>query len=130
MKSRTTLRITALLAATAASMAVAQASPQSQQPAQPSQQLSQPPALPFVQEPIATATKAQGSDAQLAEAIVKALDADPSLKDSKITVQPDDGKVTLTGATLTRAQKQRAGEIAMAQAGQGKVVNVILDDES
>jgi len=183
MKSRTSLRITALLAAATASMAMAQANPasqqpnaQSQQPNRQSQPITQPPAqpagqgaapapapnaamtnagsadsrpdvtsqavsesgrkqaqspaMPFVQEPIATATKAQGTDAQLGDAIVKALDADPSLKDSKITVQPDDGKVTLTGATLTRAQKQRAGEIAMAQAGPGKVVNVILDDES
>jgi hypothetical protein len=88
------------------------------------------PEMPFVQEPIATATKAQGTDAQLGDAIVKALDADPSLKDSKITVQPDKGTVTLTGATLTKAQKQRAGEIAIAQAGQGKVVNIILADES
>jgi hypothetical protein len=176
MKSSTSLRITALLAATAASMALAQADSPSQQPNQPSPQLAQPPAqgigqnrapapaanaamttagsadsrpdvtsqavsasgrkqaqspaMPFVQEPIATSTRAQGADAQLGEAIVKALDADPSLKDSKITVQPDNGKVTLTGATLTRAQKQRAGEIAMAQAGEGKVVNIILDDES
>jgi len=174
MKSSTSLRVTALLAATAASMALAQADSPSQQTNQPSPQLAQPPAqgqnrapapaanaamttagsadsrpdvtsqavsasgrkqaqspaMPFVQEPIATSTRAQGADAQLGEAIVKALDADPSLKDSKITVQPDNGKVTLTGATLTRAQKQRAGEIAMAQAGEGKVVNIILDDES
>jgi BON domain len=176
MKSSTSLRITAFLAATAASMALAQGNTPSQQSNQSSQQLTQPPAqgigqnnapapaanaamttagsadarpdvtsqavstsgrkqapspaMPFVQEPIATATRARGTDAQLGDAIVKALDADPSLKDSKITVQPENGKVTLTGATLTRAQKQRAGEIAMAQAGQGKVVNIILDDES
>jgi hypothetical protein len=88
------------------------------------------PSLPFVQAPIATATKAQGNDAQLADSIVKALDADPSLKDSKITVQADQGKVWLTGATLTRAQKEKVGQIAMAQAGENKVVNVVLDDET
>ena len=88
------------------------------------------PSLHFVNEPIATATKAQGSDAQLADSIVKALDADPSLKDSKITVQADKGKVWLTGATLTRAQKEKVGQIAMAQAGENKVVNVVLDDET
>src|SRR6185437_11477968 len=176
MKSPTFLRITALLAATAASMAFAQTNPVARPATQPSQPAMQPPAqatgqgnapgpaenaarttagsadtradvtsqavsnagrkraaspeMAFVQEPVATATKAEGTDAQLGAAIVKALDADPSLKNSKITVQPDKGTVTLTGAALTRAQKQRAGEIAMAQAGQGKVVNIILDDET
>lgn len=138
MRSPTPLRITALLAASAASMAFSQANPTPQQPqpsrqeqqSQPPKRSTQPSAMPFVQEPVATATQAQGSDAQLGDSIVKALDADPSLKDSKITVQPEDGKVLLTGATLTRAQKQRAGEIAIAQAGQGKVVNIILDDET
>jgi len=200
MKSPTFLRITALLAATAASMAFAQTNPVARPATQPLQPAMQPPAtqpaqpalqrpatqpaqpglqppaqatgqgnapapaenaamttagsadtradvtsqavsnsgrkraaspeMAFVQEPVATATKAEGTDAQLGAAIVKALDADPSLKNSKITVQPDKGTVTLTGAALTRAQKQRAGEIAMAQAGQGKVVNIILDDET
>ena len=88
------------------------------------------PSLPFVQAPIATATKAQGSDARLADSIVKALDADPSLEHSKITVQADKGKVWLTGATLTRAQKEDVGRIAIAQAGEGKVVNAVLDDET
>ena len=88
------------------------------------------PSLPFVNEPIATATKAQGSDAQLADSIVKALDADPSLKDSKITVRAAKGKVWLTGATLTRAQRQDVGRIAAAHAGEGKVVNAVLDDQT
>ncbi|HUJ00108.1 MAG TPA: BON domain-containing protein [Usitatibacter sp.] len=122
MKSRIPACAAALLAAGAVSLAAAQT-------AQPSPPASSP-SLDFVQEPIATATQAQGKDAQLGAAIVQALDADPSLKDSKITVQPENGKVTLTGATLTRAQKQRAGEIAIAQAGQGKVINAILDDQT
>lgn len=131
MKSRIPLYVSALLAAGCASLAAAQGAQQSSAIGQPpDQKRAASPSMQFVQEPIATATKAQGSDAQLADSIVKALDADPAMKDSKITVQPDNGTVFLTGATLTRAQKKRAGEIAIAQAGQGKVVNVILDDET
>ena len=127
MKSRIPLYVSALVAAGSVSVAIAQGAQPSQQSAARASAISQ---LQFVQEPIATATKAQGTDAQLADSIVKALDADSSMKDSKITVQADAGTVLLTGATLTGAQKKRAGEIAIAQAGQGKVVNVILDDET
>ena len=127
MKSRIPLYVSALVAAGSVSVAIAQGAQPSQQSAARASAISQ---LQFVQGPIATATKAQGADAQLADSIVKALDADPGMKDSKITVQPDNGTVFLTGATLTGAQKKRAGEIAIAQAGQGKVVNVILDDET
>ena len=160
MKSRIPLAFAAALAAGAASLALAQAEPPpagqgtapnpaanaamsqanvpDSRPDVTSQAVSvsgrkraPSPAVPFVAGPIASATQAQGSDAQLADAIVKALDADPSLKDSKITVQPDKGTVLLTGATLTRAQKQTAGRIAIAQAGgEGKVINAILDDAS
>ena len=125
MKSRIPLYVSVLVAAGSVSLAAAQGTQTAQQ-----QPNAQSPSMRFVQEPIATATKAQGADAELADSIVKALDADPSMKDSKITVQPDKGTVFLTGATLTRAQKKRAGEIAIAQAGQDKVVNVILDDET
>jgi osmotically-inducible protein OsmY len=134
MKSRIPLYVSVLVAAGSVSLAAAQGTRTAQQQpnaqSQPANAQPQSPSMRFVQEPIATATKAQGADAELADSIVKALDADPAMKDSKITVQPDNGTVFLTGATLTRAQKKRAGEIAIAQAGQDKVVNVILDDET
>ena len=127
MKSRIPLFVSALIAAGSVSLAAAQVG---QPPDQPKGYSAASPSMPFVQEPIATATKATGRDAQVADAIVTALDADSAMKDSKITVQADTGKVLLTGATLTRAQKKRAGEIAIAQAGEGNVVNAVLDDET
>lgn len=127
MKSRIPLFVSVLVAAGSVSVAVAQGAQPSQQSDARSSAIGQ---LQFVQEPIATATKAQGPDAQLADSIVKALDADPAMKHSKITVQADHGTVLLTGATLTQEQKKRAGEMAIAQAGEGKVVNTILDDQT
>jgi hypothetical protein len=91
----------------------------------------QEPAHDFVKEPVASASvMGQGPDAQLAHGIVQALNDDPSLKDSKITVQAQDGKVWLTGATATRAQKERVDRIVTAQAGEGNVVNAVLDSET
>jgi len=58
------------------------------------------------------------------------MNADTSLKDSKITVAAEDGNVTLTGATQTKEQRDKAGEIALAQAGDGKVVNAVLDSKT
>jgi hypothetical protein len=91
--------------------------------------LPQPPAN-LVSEPVASASRTEGADADLAKAIVDALIADSSMKHSKITVQPGDGGViTLTGVTLTRAQAKRAAEIATAHAGEGKVSNAIQAEE-
>lgn len=86
------------------------------------------PAMNFVDEPIATASTRQGDDAAMLEAIVKALNADASLKDAKITVQPDGDNVLLTGRALTGEQKKRATQIAAAQAGDKKIVNTIQTD--
>lgn len=85
-------------------------------------------ALPttFVQEPIASASKQEDR----ADAIVQAMNADASLKGSKITVQPgDDGSILLTGATMSANQVKHAGDIATQQAGEGKVINTILPSE-
>ena len=78
-------------------------------------------------DPIASASKADGPDAQLS-AIVQALNGEASLKSSKITVQIDDGHVLLTGTAENEAQVKRASEIATANAGDSKVVNVIQPD--
>ncbi len=124
MKSRVPHVIAALLAAGAVPLALAQASP----PAG-ATQLPQPPAN-LVAEPVASASRAEGPDADLAKAIVDALNADPALKHAKITVVPDtEGPIFLTGVTLTRAQTKRAVEIATSQAGEGKVANAIQNSE-
>jgi len=87
-----------------------------------------PPGL--VLEPTASAAKLDGPDAELVKSIVESLNAEPSLKNTKITVQTeqDTGNVILTGATMTPEQVKKAGEIVTAQAGEGKVVNAIQSD--
>ena len=74
---------------------------------------------------VASAWTSAAPAAENLNAIVQALNADASLKDSKITVQPDGDNVLLTGVAQTREQAQRATEIATAAAGGGVVVNVI-----
>jgi hypothetical protein len=87
---------------------------------------SQPlPPAGLVEEPVASASR---SDA-VADAIVQELNADASLKHSKITVQPDESGVFLSGSTLTDAQARRAIQVASAHAGQGKVSSGILSSE-
>lgn len=79
----------------------------------------------FVDEPIASAGTLQGPDAALAASVVKALNGDPSLRQSKIAVLGEDGKVFLSGATMTAQQRMTAVKIAEAQAGQGNVVDAM-----
>jgi len=87
---------------------------------------SQPlPPAGLVDEPVASVSR---SDA-IADAIAQELNADASLKHSKITVQPDESGVFLSGSTVTDAQARRAIQIATAHAGQGKVSSGILSSE-
>ena len=84
---------------------------------------------PYVAEPTASvATGAQGDTARL-NATVEALNAEASLKGSKLTVAPDADALLVTGVTVTRDQMKRALEIAASQAGEGKVVNAIQTEE-
>ena len=85
------------------------------------------PKMTFSQAPIASAATAQGGNQAMVDSIVAALNAEPSLQESKITVQDDGGNILLTGATQTRAQVKKASDIATAQAGDVKVVNTVLD---
>lgn len=82
--------------------------------------------LHFAQEPIARPVK-NGDDDPLVSGIVTALNNDGSLQGSKINVSSEDGVVTLTGATMTPDQKAKVDQIAVAQAGEGKVINTVLD---
>jgi hypothetical protein len=148
MKLRLCHAIAAALAAGATSLAFAQAAPQSTQatladfqPAEPtsapavtpawtpSQPLA-PSTMTFVQEPVASLSKTDGADAEIAKSIADALNAEPTMKNSKITVQPDNGTFTLTGVVPTREQVKKAGEIAKQMAGEALVINAILDSQT
>lgn len=149
MKSHT-LHAAAVLLLAAAPLAFAQTSPTQGQPdAPPNQRLSNAnvptttpddsamgarkagrvphdvPQLNLVDEPIASVSKSDDK----ANAIVQAMNGDASLKGSKITVQPDQDQILLTGTALTNAQVKRASEIATQAAGEGNVVNTILAAE-
>ena len=108
------------IAALAAAGMISAANAQTAQPA--------PVAPAFVDEPVASLTRSAAGDARLSE-VAQALNADDSLKGSKITVQLEDsGATLLTGAALTQEQAQRAAEIAAGPDGQAVVVNTILPD--
>jgi hypothetical protein len=80
----------------------------------------------YVDAPVASVSRSD----DLANAVAQALIADTSLKDSKITVQPEDnGAILLTGVTVTNAQRQKAVEIATSHAGAGKVTNALTSGE-
>jgi len=112
MKPRIRNTLAVLLLAGAAPFAYSQSGPQA--PAS------------LADEPIASVSRPD----DVANSIAQALSADASLKNTKITVQPDDnGVFLLTGATSTDAQRRKAGQIATAQAGEGKVVNALMTDE-
>lgn len=83
--------------------------------------------LHFAQEPVASPMKTGGADDALVGGIVTALNNDASLKGSKVVVSSDNGVVTVTGATMTPDQKAKIDQIVVAQAGEGKVINTVLD---
>lgn len=83
----------------------------------------------LVAEPTASAYRADGPDADRMKPIIDALNAEPSLKASKITVSPDQDVVYLTGVTNTEAQRKKAMEIATQFAGEGKVANAITTEQ-
>ena len=118
--------VAAALAAGAVSLAFAQADPQAANPPKSNKIPSYLASLHFAQEPIARPVK-NGDDDPLVSGIVTALNNDGSLQGSKINVSSEDGVVTLTGATMTPDQKAKADQIAIAQAGEGKVINTVLD---
>ena len=131
MKTRISHAIAAALAAGATSLAFAQAAPQSTEtPAWTPRTEVAPSNLTFVQEPVASLSRNEGADAEIAKSIADALNAEPTMKNSKITVQPDNGTFTLTGVVPTREQVKKAGEIAKQMAGDGNVVNAIVDSQS
>jgi hypothetical protein len=156
MKSRVSHTVAILFAAAAGSFAAAQSNPSPDQSAaspgwrmsdanvptttpddsalaaRMSGRIAHPvPPMTFVSEPAASASRTEGPNAELADAIVQALNADPSLKEGcKLTVQPEEnGTVTITGVTLTKAQAQRAMDIATDKVGAGNVISAIRPAE-
>ena len=93
-----------------------------------SDQLANPPgtdAPTYVPEPTASPSRTDGADGELANALVEEMNADASLKGSKIVVQPENGKVTLSGVTMTTDQAKHAAGIAAAKVGVENVINAI-----
>ena len=89
----------------------------------------QPPAN-LVEEPNASAFVTDNApEAERVKPIVDALNADTSLKASKIVVVPDQDVITLIGVTVSDAQRKRATEIASTQAGEAKVVNALTTQQ-
>jgi len=115
---RTTLAVAALLAAGAIPVALAQdATSTASRPT-------------YVTEPVASVSKSDGLEGQLATSIAESLAGDASLHGSKITVQPvEDGVIVLSGVAPSKAKAKRALEIAAQQAGEGMVVNAIQAEE-
>jgi osmotically-inducible protein OsmY len=111
MKSRITHALAALLVA-GAPLAFAQSTVQA--PAN------------LVDEPVASVSRSD----ERANAVAQALNADASLKAAKITVQPDEGNILLTGSSLTEAQRIQATKIASSLVGEGTVINTIAPDEN
>ena len=82
------------------------------------------------QEPIASAWTTPGAPAENLNAVVQALNADTSLANSKITVQPEGENLLLTGVSPTLEQSQKAAEIAKSAGGGVNVVNAIRPEKT
>lgn len=75
-------------------------------------------------------TGARGPGLPVATSIAQALIAEPGLKNSKITVAPEENAILLTGVTPTLASMAKAVEIATQQAGEGNVRNALVTEEA
>jgi len=84
----------------------------------------------LVAEPTASMSRADGPGADVGKQLTDAINADQSLKGSKITVQPEDGKITLSGVTESREQAKKVGQMAAQAVGVENVTNVIRDSEA
>jgi len=89
----------------------------------------QPPAN-LIDEPIASAFRTDNApEAERVKPIVDALNADASLKASKIVVVPDKDVITLVGVTVSDAQRRRAVEIAGSHAADAKVASALTTQQ-
>lgn len=85
--------------------------------------------VPIVDEPAASALGGASKDQQLAAQIVAALNADASLKGSKITVQPENGDhqgiVWITGVVKNQELFKRVSDTVASYADGMGVANVV-----
>lgn len=124
MKQRTAGFIAAAFAAGAIGAVSAQ------QATQPTSATAGDPPVTYVSEPIASiGVGARGPNVEMANAIVQALAADPSLKQSKLTVLPEEEGVLITGVTPTLKQMAHISNVASQHANGGKVVNIVVTEE-
>ena len=76
-------------------------------------------------EPIASTSRSDGPNGEIADRIAKEISADTSMEGSKVTVAGDAESITLTGVTKTRDQAKKAYETATGIAGELRVINAI-----
>jgi osmotically-inducible protein OsmY len=85
--------------------------------------------VPIIEEPAASTLGGASKDQELANDLVQALNADASLKGSKMTVQPENGDqqgtVWITGVAKSEDQLKRVSEIAAAHAGGMGIANLV-----
>ena len=121
MKSHLIHAIAGTLALVASSIAGAQQfgplPPSEQQPAVAVQ--------PSGTDPTASASRIDGPNGELADRIVKEINADAAMAGAKVTVAPDAESITLTGVAKTREQARKAYDTAMGIAGELRVINAI-----
>lgn len=67
----------------------------------------------------------QNADAILALQVREAIAADSSLRGHNITVNAANGEITLLGVVSTRAQRERAAEVARGVGGVRRVENLL-----
>lgn len=125
---KTRIRLIAAALAVSGTYAFAQSGPAPAPDAAPPTPREAP--IPFVNQPVASTTGAEGPNAEAANAIAQALNAAAPLKHSKVTVQAEEASILLTGSTATEVQKQHAHKLAMQHANGAPVVNLIASDEN
>ena len=79
---------------------------------------------------VASTSRADGPNAEIADRIAKEINADTSLQGSKVTVAPDADTITLTGVTRTRDQSKKVYEMAAGIAGEVRVINAIQPEDA
>lgn len=72
---------------------------------------------------VASAEKATGADGRLVDSVTKALNADSSLKGSKIKVMASNGDITLSGSVKDSSQSAKAESDAKSKSRSGKITN-------
>ena len=74
---------------------------------------------------VASASKLDGDGAVIANDIVQAMLSDRGMAGAKVTVQPEDGHILLTGVARTPAQERHAVELAQWQSRGESVMSAI-----